>query len=242
MAIRFSGGIQLPQGRLEFKVPVDAPIPSSSLPQLSNVLFHLDPSDASSVTLTGSDIDQIDDQTSNDRNFVDEANKPVYVISAQNGLNVMDFSTATTGAGTTRMVLNTALTIKHVFIVAKHDATTFPDFDGLFSTIQGGGNSILVGSNGSASWFPSAFPLSPYYENLTNRSNGVTTTLSSWTVHSISLNSGLARSTWRIGHDAGFSNRNWEGQIGDVVIYDVVLGSTDRDQLITDLMTKWAIT
>ena len=176
----------------------------------------------------------------NGRNFVDWTSKTLSIPAGQNGLDTIDFSTATVGNGTAWLeFIGASITVRQAFIVAKHDAATFSDFDGLFETIDG---SWLAGQDGGSTWFDGAFSFAGYYENLVNRVNSDTTTLDSWTVHTLEHEIPFASTQWTIGHDGGFENRNWEGQVGEVIAYETALGSTDRNQLITDLKTKWAIT
>ena len=239
MTFTISGGMSYSGGELNASTTNDL---SVTLPQPGNVLFHIDASVASSVTLTGSRIDQIDDQSGNGRNFTGVNAKPVYNLADQNGLNTFSTDTSTTGSQANYLTLTDTLDVRHAFVVARYSTANFVDFDGLFTT--GSGNNVLIftGNLNSATWFTSGLDLANYYENLVSTPGGATTTLTSWTVHSISNATAVSGTEWIIGHDREFMSRNWEGSIAEVVAYDIALSSTDRDNLITDLKTKWAIT
>ena len=165
MAITFSGGIKLPPGGgIRADVPVNAPAaPPITLPSSGNVLFHIDPSVSSSVILTGNNIDQINDQSSGGRNFTDGTSKPVYVTAGQNGLNTMDFSNATVGTHTAWLssLGEASATLRHVFAVAKHDAATFSDFDGLVGC--GLGCNTFAGNSGNSSWYDGTHSFAGYF-------------------------------------------------------------------------------
>lgn len=237
MAVNFSGRITIPSGRIKTR----SQFTQIQLPSPGNALFHIDAADATSVTLTGSSIDQINDQTSNNRNFVDGISKPVYVIAGQNGLNTMDFSSATVGTGTAYLTRSESLSIRHVFAVARNNFSTFTDFDGLFTTGSAALQIILTGSSGGTSWTSGVFPFSNYFQNLNNVPSAFITDQTAWSVYSISNSSPIVAGEWIIGHDREFMTRNWEGSIAEVVAYDIQLSPVDRDDLISQLMAKWGI-
>ena len=240
MAIKFSGGIKIPQGKLEFKVPVAVP-PELILPQPSNVIFHIDPSVSSTVTLSGSNITQIDDLGPGGRDFIGNviplsfgggaSTFPVIQTAGQNDRDTMLFD------GERNMLSWTgpSVRMRHLFVVAKNASSFFTGFDGL---VNGLNTTILTGNLLGTLWLNG---LGPYFRNLKDgegTSNG--NPINQFAVHSVSGSGGQETTRWIIGHN-GNRLEAWNGQIAHVVAYDIQLGATDRDQVISDLMSRWGI-
>ena len=250
MAIKFSGGIKIPQGKLEFKVPVAAPPAQGlTLPQSSNVLFHIDASVSSSVTLSGSDITQIDDLGEGGRNFIGNVVTlqagggasafPVIQTAGQNSLDTMLFD----GERSILKWTGSSITVKHVFAVCKFATAVFINFNGVLTTGNIANVAIFIGNQfGDGIKWGSNMTHDTYFRNTTNVGSSLNASpINQFAVHSISDTDGIAAGEWVIGHDREFATRGWDGEIAHVIAYDIKLGATDRDQVISDLMSRWGI-
>lgn len=209
--------------------------------ETSGILFDMDASNASSVTLTGSLVDRVDDSSNNGsgRFFTDGITKPTYLLAEQNGLNVMDF----TPSQTNYLTMTSTFTIKHLFAVAKLTGIS-SDFDGLFTTGSVVNDLVLIidATTGTRLATSATYgDLTTFRENLALVPTG-NITVGAWAVWSISsTTSGMQASEWIIGHDREFANRNWTGHIAQVIGYSNVLNATLRDDIIQGLMDKWGI-
>ena len=246
MAIKFSGGIKIPQGKLEFKVPVAVP-PELILPQPSNVIFHIDPSVSSTVTLSGSNITQIDDLGPGGRDFIGNvvtlkfggaaSTFPVIQTASQNDRDTMLFD----GERSILKWTGSSITVKHAFAVCKYATSSFTNFDGVLTTgnIQ---NVIVFTSQSSGTVWITNMDASTYFRNTTNVGSPANATpIDQFAVHSVSSAAGVEGAEWVIGHDREFATRGWDGEISHIVAYDIVLSSGDRDTVIADLMSRWGI-
>ena len=131
-----------------------------------------------------------------------------------------------------------SITVKHFFVVCKHTTATFTNFEGLLTSDVIG----LTGDNGTSNWL-SAMPDPTYFRNDTLRfpPSGSAAPLNEWAVYSISSATGISGTRWIVGHDRAFTLRGWTGEISHIVAYDIVLSSSDRDQVIADLISRWGI-
>ena len=252
MAIRFSGGIQLPQGRLEFKVPVAAPPAQGlTLPQSSNVLFHIDASVSSSVTLSGSNITQIDDLGPGGRDFIGNvvtlkfggaaSTFPVIQTASQNDRDTMLFD----GERSILKWTGSSITVKHAFAVCKYATDVFTNFDGMLTTGDIDNLIVFTSRSSGTRWYSGSgaeMDFNTYFRNTTNvGAPPESAPINQFAVHSISDADGIAASEWVIGHDREIDTRGWDGEIAHIIAYDIVLSSSDRNTVIADLIDRWGI-
>ena len=249
MTITFTGQVIMPAGAGRLTIDVIHPTTTMPVPQESDLIFHVDSSVQDSVTLSGSDITQINDLSPYGRHFsgssvslggaIPDPNSvpPTLVSSGQNSRDIMAFN----GERSLLHWNGTSTLIKHLFVVCKNNNALFDNFDGVLTSDTATNEIGLIGTSGNVNWI-SDLSLSTYHYNTTNISSGFPPNINTWAVHSISSPTGITSDNWVIGHDRRFELRGWDGEIAHMIAYGVQLGSTNRDLVINDLMNRWGIT
>lgn len=249
----------LAPSRVTFKYPFGAAVVGGFNPtQLPNLLVWLDPSNAASVTTGTGGIAQINDLGSAGNHFAQATTtqRPDYTGTI-GGLSVMTYVSATTDflACVNSITLGPSLTVASV-----HKATGAPVAQGVFGGDDvGGGHRIeqyrwesataptTIGFNGAtaitvtgagapdvsaaAQMFVSVMDDTAH--TITNYINGTANGTASGVA---ALNSGTFAP--RIGQ-AAFTGGPWNGLVGEVVICNAALTTTQRQNLETYLRSKW---
>lgn len=228
--------------------------------QISGCVLWLDASDSSSVVLTSGKVSQWSDKSGN-LNHVTQSNasyRPNYVSNSINNLNTIYF---TQSSGTNLRKTNfPADTTKTVFLVfnAKYGpsnarilnfsyGTATADF-GVYTQNSYKNYFLYSNSGGGAS----SFTGSGYVDN----NNIITITQNGYAANSTTLYengkvlgtfSPNTTSTW---DDAGLtiggngnttSGENFTGNVGELIIYNSVLSTKEREQIENYLSKKWRI-
>ena len=207
-------------------------------------------SDESSITIaTG--ISQADDLTGNGNHLVQGtgANQPAHITTALIGsstLKVASFDGSNDLLATAADVTNTSGGWTVFAVAAKRTTTvTGSDADVLFST------------NGRAVYVTSAPNLDIWRGSAASTVTGTSTFWTTANIHTRTLTTTPGYSYWinstnylsdvtpssgatgvvELGAAAGGSYGDWD--IGEVVVYDTALGTTDREAVITYLKDKW---
>jgi hypothetical protein len=218
------------------------------LPVTAGLIFHLDASEASSVTLNGSNVSAIADLSSVGVSVtqVTSARQPAYVTAGLNGLNVMRFTAASAHF---LDVASITIPASHtVFVVINRGTAGINSIalgrvaGGRYSTWWYNDNVAYQQSNanftthGTANTSTGAFVM-------TTRRNGtsqIRVRRNGTTVADVTTGGGVtsaASGTWDcLGRDGGTYST---GDIGEVIAYDASLSDGDVDSVEAYLTAKW---
>jgi len=157
-------------------------------------------------------------------------NPPAFKTNAANGLPVIRF----VSANSEFLFRSTSIgVVGHMVVVAKYNATTFGNYDGLV-----GDTSILwlVGDAGTNRWYPVGG--ATYYFNGSDSTSTRVGPMAALAVVGMSIAT-PATFTPVVGVDRFNAGRYWDGDIAEVVVYDHALSTTDRQQVENYLRDKW---
>ena len=202
----------------------------------TNIVLHLDAAIFGSA-VTGLATWQDMSGHAHDATMSTPEYRPNVVLNVKNSLPVV------------RLDANDFMTVSHTyttgsgFIVAKYAGTTFGDHDGLYGSTGTGDSDIYwSGWSGSTGWYApagSGFQGAQYL-------NGTLTSTALTDPAAFNLYSGVdatpnSLSSWNIGRDRAYNQRNWEGDIAEVIIYDKALSDFDRMGVEVYLDEKWGL-
>lgn len=219
---------------------------------LSNLELWLDCSDTSTMTLSGSDITQLNDKSGNGRNFTQATTSkaPDDIASAQNGLHgcrfdgTDDIMTGTVGsdrsAFTIAIALKSSRQRQFDTPLDSNDTST-----GSITFCTGSGGNTLqafvddIGNfaTSSGTWSAStAFTAILTYDGTT-----ITTYVNNAGAGTGTSSSRVWKAATELGNDSGGGFFPWKDDIYEVVFYSRVLNSTERGQVHSYLVSKWGI-
>lgn len=232
----------------------------SSPKQLPNLALWLDAADASTLTLSSTNVTQWNDKSANALNVSqgNSSNQPGYVAGAQNGKGVVYFhsnkvlSRASVSSGLLASASECTLFVVQKYNTPAHNSTTFyfPGVtDGLlnFNWSWSDGNCFSDFANGSGGRkygaAPGAFNNAYHILTYQRRSDGTMALRmdgTSFVSGSVTGSFGQARTaTLSIGAQA---NSNYlDGYIGEIILYRAALSETDRMRVEKYLSNKWAV-
>lgn len=164
------------------------------------------------------------------------ASRPVYKTAIQNGRPVVRFDGINDF-----LSASVAVAPKTVIVVAKYAAAAFTELNGLVTDTTT--SLILVGGGGTATVFfdPSGIgaPDAAYWFNGATRAlNNATGPMNAFAVCSIT-SAMWGSVTTQLGQDRGNTTRIWNGDIGEVLMYDTVLSAANRQAVESYLKTRW---
>lgn len=245
------------QGSLPTTHPYYRVLPSTprfAPPQLSGLVLWMDPTDSTTLTLSGSSVTQWRDKSASAATFTAVNANPTYNASLINGLPALDLTNASGFISSTTQNLTASLSLAMVIVVKS-------GIGGWGSFFTHGGrdldfamerNSISSGTtlqfqtandNAGANLTFTTDQVALYLGTMTtgtsrffSRFGGGTTSTSTGT-NSLTLGTGLK--TIRIGRsDVG---ENCNSFIGEVVYFNRVLSTSERQQVEGYLAWKWGL-
>ena len=158
---------------------------------------------------------------------------PTFKTNVLNGKPVVRFS-----GDSQTLSTSATMTMLHWFVVARFRQATFPTYNGLL-TGPGGNDLYLIGTLGTATFYHHAISSYEY------RMDGVTYE-PPWPAPmnnvfgNISLGRGLTTTVpLQVGQDRDQTDRWWDGDVAEIVVYDHVLSSVERQQVESYLNSKW---
>lgn len=162
--------------------------------------------------------------------------KPLYKTNIQNGLPIVRFDG-------TDDVLTAGFTITYgtIFAVANfNSAGNFPAYNGLVVTDAGAtaGDDYLLGDGSGTTNIYNSGTTTVYVNKVLTYSFSPLLTFKLVSVVDSTPNS---RTTLNIGNDPAAGSRFWNGDVGEVIIYDTALSATDRGRVENYLNSKWAL-
>jgi hypothetical protein len=182
------------------------------------------------------------DSSGNGRDVSTASNTPSYQTNELNGLPVVRFD----GIDDRFNTATSSFAFKHVFAVAKYSAATFPGgavYPGLVSGDNSGSGHklILVGETSTTRFFDDGGFTTVYYLNGTLTAEAsMTGPMAAFAHFSISYSTGWSQPI-AIGRDREFSGRYWDGDVAEIIAYDSVLSTTDRQAVEAYLADKWGL-
>jgi hypothetical protein len=164
--------------------------------------------------------------------------QPTVVLGEQNGLSVVRFD----GLDDHMDNSLTSYTVGSVFAVAYCDKTVFGNvvYDGLYGGDNGTDAVYYTGTANSTDWYGDTVLDSMYL-------NGVSSTTALTTPSAFNLYSGTDSTPQLLGGHALATDRNnpgnrqWDGDIAEVIVYDTALSEFDRQGVEVYLDEKWGL-
>ena len=213
---------------------------SNSVPlTISNLALWLDGSDVATITQAGGAVTQVDDKSGNGNSATASGSaSPLFVGGAQNGLSVLRFDGASNF-----LSIGNSITYKTVFVVAKFNGSTFSDYNGLIGDSDAG--HVLDGNNGTTNIAKGISDLDSAFRDGvqaagTGSGNNFAPINEYW-IGSFDINAGQTDATSTIGAIGGGATRKWHGDIGEVIVYDRILSTFERQTIEAYLGNKWGI-
>ena len=216
---------------------------------IGTLLLWLDATDSSTITSSSGNVTSWNDKSANGYNFITYGTSPKTGTISINSLNTIDFTAnnGNSGLQNTTIPFGTSYTI---FVVGKTNNTN--NFSRLFNGSNGDGMLFFGGYLGKFATFVG----NNNSWNDTN-ANSPSTSITSTTVMSFTTNNtstGLLpyingiRMTAKNGSTGTFtglylgnwfSPQLWNGPVGEIIVYNSVLSSTDRQMVEGYLSWKW---
>ena len=186
--------------------------------------------DASELTgANGSRVTTWPDKSGNGRNMIAATIGPVLTTNGLNGKNV------TTHESTVDNTLfASAANHAHLFVVAKYDGATFASYNGLLTDTAS--LAILIGQGASTSWY--AAGTMDYHKDGVAYGDPRPAPMNQWAVMSVS-NAAWGSFALAVGKDRTQINRWWKGGVAEVIAYNRVLSTIERQQVESYLAAKW---
>lgn len=129
--------------------------------------------------------------------------------------------------------------IKHAFFVMKMRETTFSNFAGILTAATG--TAMVTGDSGTTKFYNQA-------AGTLYRKNGVDflesnqqAPMNVWALCHWKNTAGIGLTDFQIGKDRNFAGRFAEMDIGEVILCDTLLSSTDAADLENYLMNRWGL-
>lgn len=226
-------------------LPIRAIGPVFTPRHLANLVWWIDASDSSALTLDGTSgkITTITDRGPNSRNATQATDANRASVGTLNGLQCLDFGNASSSIQYTM----TATAAQEICAVCKDDTTgsTFADFYCIASSANGG---ALQAFNNLSLWLDAGSGSILGDNFLTNaivgRGDGASPTLKATVqagaVAFASANSGTQNMN-RFGNDRNIAGRSWRGRIGEVCLFSSALTTEERRRMRLYLACKWSI-
>jgi hypothetical protein len=206
--------------------------------KISGLQLWLDAADTSTISHSSNSVTQWDDKSGNGYHATAASGQePTTGSSTINDKNVLAWGTSKAMSRTTPTNANW----QDVYIVAQWDGgATFSNHNGLFGgTSSKGllGNSDSPGTSVKADgWFDNF-----YLNGSASSTSGVINTMSSAFIASISKDSAVSATGYKVGFDRGSSGSGWDGLIAEVLAFNTKLSDSDRKKVQTYLSQKWNI-
>lgn len=235
-----------------------------TLPVLRNLVVWLDAADTLTVTETSGDITQWDDKSGNKHHATQGTGglEPLYVLDQANGLPIVRFngssdildlgSVVITGtvARTFFMLIRAESTAANDTVISLTNTSTSGERYDITSEpglrVQGGnrlwtGDTITSPLSGTPEWFIITIG-NAAVSNVTDtlgRNNGVVMTPTDATSEAITTGGGA---TTKLGQRSTGSGGYFDGDLGEVIMYDDLLSTPEIETMENYLAVKWGIT
>lgn len=209
------------------------PIPQT----IPNLALWLDGSDDSSISQTDGAVTQITDKSGNGRDAIASGSaSPTLVSDVQNNHSVLRFN------GSNYLSINNSITYKTIFVIAKFNSSLFNDYNGIIGDATLG--HIINGVKETTHFSSGTSDFSAAYKNATKISGTGTghnfSPIDEYWMGSFIINAGKTNLISTIG-SIGWVNREWNGDIGEIIVYDRVLANAERQIMEQYLGNKWNV-
>ena len=226
--------------------------------------FWLDADDSSTITLSGSEITQWNDKSSNAFVFTPTSStqRPTLETAVQNGKNVSRFVGSTSdellsnvnsglsGNGfalTFFVVFNKATNQNNMTLLGQNPSSTTHGLSFQVSTLQPAidqwapHGAKMDASISNSTWYVLTIKVASWatQHNATMWLDGVSKTTSAYGVHETPS---LTNAVFNVGSwDDTRTDMCWDGDIAEMILYDAALSDTDRVSVENYLKNKWGI-
>ena len=222
-------------------LPIRAIGPVFTPRHLANLVWWIDPSDSSALTLDGTSgkITTITDRGPNSRNATQTTDANRASVGTLNGLRCLDFGNASSSIQYTM----TATAAQEICAVCIDDTTgsTFAEYYCIASSAGGG---VLQAYQNQSLWYEiSVFGNNFLTNGISGRGDGASPSLKA------TVQGGAVAFSWstsgttnitRLGSD-GSPGRSWRGRIGEVCLFSSELPTEQRRRMRLYLASKWSI-
>jgi hypothetical protein len=180
--------------------------------------------------------------SSGNARHLDTGGAPTFQTNELNGLPIVRFD------GTDDKLYNaSSISPKHFFAVVKITQATFPDYDGFITNDETGGGAesdVGLGGDGAGGltkFYNSSTETTLYRLDQTDLAEGsMTAPMNTYGVISFSCAAGWTWTGIQLCSDRG-NGRYLPADVAEVIVYDSVLSSTDRDAVEAYLADKWGL-
>jgi hypothetical protein len=218
------------------------------LPVTSNLILHIDPSRADTVTLNNGYVSAITDLSGTGKtiNQTTAARQPSYILNARNGLNAIGFNAGLTQfLNTTSITIPASHTVFHVFRRPQSGVNSFSIASGdRYTAFWFTDNNTYQWSNADFTTHGTANTSTGWFYSTTRR-NGTTqmrVRRNGSTVADVTTGAGItnaASGSWSlIGNNAIYY---MQGELGEVIVYNASLSDSDVTSVESYLAAKWGI-
>ena len=162
---------------------------------------------------------------------------PVLIKNALNGLSIVHFDPDVQRT----LLAAVSFSIRQYFLVARFKQAIFADYNGLLAGPLGN-DIILIGSQGQNYWYQHWSDNTTYYKDsvLIPGQSHPAPVNNIWSQFNIAKTDSPWTIQLQMGQDR-VSPRYWDGDVAEVIGYDRILSSTERQQIENYLKQKWAI-
>jgi hypothetical protein len=236
-------------------------VPFFSPTSITGCSFWFDGTDSSTITLSSGSLTQWNDKSGNGKNFTAVSGFANATVSSafQNGLNVFNFS----GNGLYRTPLGSAVYPQDAYvIVALKSTTSHVDVLGMGDSTTDNFNSLTFAENVAKRWQNGSsgggrLIYSPTDETSTSfllmqwsiangnfllRRNGTQLVQGSQSYGFSSPSTAILQIGYRHADTVYGTYANFSGYIGEIVVFNSQLGTTDRQNIESYLAQKWGLT
>ena len=128
---------------------------------------------------------------------------------------------------------------RHFFVVAMYRLASFKSYDGLIGGVNW---LVLTGNGGGTTWYPYEESSTSYHFNGVEHLNNWPGPLNGqFAVMSVLRHPqhGPWADVLQVGQDRTIIGRNWDGDVAEVIAYDRVLSTAERQRVEAYLRDKW---
>lgn len=224
---------------------------------ISGLNLWIDFADTATVTLDGSNkIQDVLDKSGLGHHGTQSTSGNRMGVSTLNGRQCADNGTSSNSFCVTYATGSTNNNWRDTFVVAQWDAggSTFPAFCSPISASATGGSnngSMLVGSNGNATWNGGSVMIGtgrawqtngrPILTGAAPEDFNAFSYFGSAFIFRGNAQADVGVDGWQIGNDRGLSGRGWRGRIGEVLSFNRSLTASEAGRVTTYLSKKWGV-
>jgi hypothetical protein len=208
----------------------------------SNLVLWLDATDASTITLNGSNVSQWNDKSGNARHVSQSTavNQPQYEATGLNGRPTFNWGSAINNKGLRNDAVSNFNPTRY-FIVAEYDGSDpFNEYAGLVAHNFIANPDVVMTQNTGTGWFAGT---SFFHNGATSATTTALPTISQPFVAASNFAQSANRTNLFVGNDRFLPGltRGWRGKISEVIAIDYVPSVAERNRAEGYLAWKWGL-